>query len=146
VPRAVEQDLTGFGDALATAVGRLSWALIRETADVSRTTLSVLATLREGARRVTELAALEHVAQPTMTVLVSRLQARGWVERRPDSHDGRAVSVCITPAGVAALDALQQTRANVLAARLAQLPPEELKTLELALPVLSRLIEVGPPR
>ena len=146
MPTATTANLTGLAGALGVAVGGLSRALIRESADVSRTTLSVLATLRDGPRRVTELALSEHVAQPTMTVLLSRLERRGWVERGQDERDRRAVSVAITPAGLEMLAEVQRTRAELLAARLEQLAPDELSTLERAVPVLARLLELGGTR
>src|ERR1700731_1410436 len=49
--------------------------------EISRTEMEVLSILREDPRRITELAELEGIAQPTMTLLVKRLQQRGWVRR-----------------------------------------------------------------
>ena len=46
-----------------------------------RTEMEVLSTLREGPRRITELTELQGIAQPTMTLLVTRMQEKGWVER-----------------------------------------------------------------
>ncbi|WP_346179630.1 MarR family winged helix-turn-helix transcriptional regulator, partial [Streptomyces cuspidosporus] len=61
--------------------------------------LSVLDELvREGPRRVTELAALERASQPGMTGIVGRLQAAGLVGRAPDPTDGRATLVAPTNA------------------------------------------------
>ena len=50
--------------------------------DISRTDASVLNALTGAPRRVTELAELEGLAQPTMTLLVQRLEQRGWVKRK----------------------------------------------------------------
>jgi DNA-binding MarR family transcriptional regulator len=118
--------------------------LIRETAaaGMSRTQLSVLTTLRDGgAARITELAEAERVAQPSMTVLVSRLERQGWAKRRPDPVDGRAVVVEITPAGVAELDRMTAARADLLARRLEELTPKEQAALAAALPALDRIID-----
>jgi DNA-binding MarR family transcriptional regulator len=51
------------------------WADLLAHADgsLSRTGASILATLSDGPRRVTELAVAQNVAQPTMTVAVQRL-------------------------------------------------------------------------
>jgi DNA-binding MarR family transcriptional regulator len=49
-------------------------------------------------RRITELAVDEHVTQPAITLLVNRLQQRGWVQRIADPSDGRAVLVSLTSA------------------------------------------------
>jgi DNA-binding MarR family transcriptional regulator len=135
-----------LANSLGRSVGRLSRALSRETAEVSRTSLSVLATLREHPHRITELAALEHVAQPTMTVLVSRLEGRGWVERAADPHDRRAVNVTLTRAGAKLLEELVARRTATLAARLAALSEAERQTLARALPLLDRIAESGEPR
>src|SRR6202045_39129 len=67
--------------------------------DISRTEMEVLSILREGPRRITELTELEGIAQPTMTLLVTRLQDKGWVEREGLPEDGRVVMVGITEAG-----------------------------------------------
>ena len=129
--------------ALASRIGRLGRLLIRETAEASRTQLSVLATLREsGPRRVTQLAASEHVAQPTMTVLVSRLEREGLVERGADDDDRRAVRVAVTPAGIQLLDELIAKRAAAMARRLEALDGDDLELLARAIPVLDRLIAV----
>jgi DNA-binding MarR family transcriptional regulator len=71
---------------------------------ISRTEGEVLGILTRGARRVTELAELEGVAQPTMTLLIKRLEERGWVERKRLAEDGRVVMVSITPTGAEMFD------------------------------------------
>ena len=76
--------------------------------DLSRTAASVLATLRDlGPRRITELAESEAIAQPTVTTLVGRLERDGFVERRPDPADARAVLVHLSRAGRERLDAMR---------------------------------------
>jgi DNA-binding MarR family transcriptional regulator len=140
---SIDPALAELANAVGTRVGRLARVLIRETIEVSRTTLSVLATLREQPRRITELASLEHVAQPTMTVLVSRLEQRGWVERQPDPTDRRAVQVAITESGTKVLDELIARRTALLAERLGDLSESERETLARAIPILDRLIDGG---
>ncbi|MBN9613837.1 MAG: MarR family transcriptional regulator [Actinobacteria bacterium] len=56
-----------------------------------------------GPVRVSELAQLQRVAQPTMTALVQRLESEAWVSRESDPADGRATLVRITPHGEADL-------------------------------------------
>jgi DNA-binding MarR family transcriptional regulator len=133
-----------LANSLQPRLARLFRQLIRETAaaGISRTQLSVLATLRDGGpARITELAETERVAQPSMTTLVSRLERQGWADRQPDPEDGRAVVVAITPAGIAELDRMTAARAELLAGRLEALTPEEQTTLARALPALDRLID-----
>jgi len=78
-------------DNLLSRAALLVRLLVKQvpTGDVSRTEVEVLAVLREGPRRITELAELEGLAQPTMTVLVKRLETRGWVSRSGLRGDGR---------------------------------------------------------
>jgi DNA-binding MarR family transcriptional regulator len=81
--------------------------------EIARTEGEVLSILSDGPRRVTELAELEGVAQPTMTLLIKRLEERGWVTREGLPADGRVVMVNITETGRAVLEAF---RAQFLAA------------------------------
>jgi DNA-binding MarR family transcriptional regulator len=81
--------------------------------EISRTEVEVLSILTEGPRRITELAELEGLAQPTMTLLVKRLEDKGWVYREGLPGDGRVVMIGITDAGG---DARQTFRERFLAA------------------------------
>src|SRR5579863_8546619 len=91
----------------AEAVYWLSAAVVRYTSQprqLSLTGLSTLAALeRKGAQRISELAGLQGVAQPSMTVLVGSLEQAALVARRPDPSDGRAVLVSLTAQGEAFL-------------------------------------------
>src|SRR5689334_1291032 len=101
---------------IAPRAARLVRALARERGGVSRTAVSVLASLRDGGPlRITELAANEHVTQPAMTGLVQRLERQGWVERQAHASDGRVVLVALTPAGRAALTDLSSSASAALA-------------------------------
>jgi DNA-binding MarR family transcriptional regulator len=136
-------ELAAALDARLAALWRTAGRPRRD--DLSRTAASVLATLRdEGPRRVTELAASEAVAQPSMTTLVNRLERLGLVERGPDPGDARAALVSLTPAGRERLQALRAARAALLQERLAALDPDALAALEAALPALDSLIAGGP--
>jgi DNA-binding MarR family transcriptional regulator len=125
-------------EARIAAVFRL--LLRRSYRELSRTATSVLATLRDtGPRRVTDLAATESVAQPTMTTLVVRLERDGLVERGSDAADGRAVLVRITAEGLATLRRSSAARAEVLGARLATLDAADREAIAAALPAFDRL-------
>jgi DNA-binding MarR family transcriptional regulator len=113
--------------------------------DLSRTATSVLATLRDGGpQRVTALAGVEGVAQPTMTNLVVRLERRGLVARGSDPDDARAVRVAITDQGRERLEARRAVRVALLADRLQALEAGEREVLLAALPVLDKLTEGNP--
>src|SRR5580658_2300334 len=73
--------------------------------ELSQTEAKVLSTLRDGPRRITELAELEGLAQPTTTLLVKRLEELGLVRRERQADDGRVVLVSLQPAGDQALEA-----------------------------------------
>jgi DNA-binding MarR family transcriptional regulator len=132
---------TRLAEALELNVTRLSHALGRGSApQLSRTSASVLARLREaGPQRVTDLAALEAVAQPSMTTLVTRLERQGLVERRADPADRRAVLVAATGEGEQVLAQRREARAAALAARLAGLDAGEREALTAALDALQKL-------
>jgi DNA-binding MarR family transcriptional regulator len=53
--------------------------------------------------RTGQIAVSERVSQSSITTTVDRLERLGLVERRPDPTDGRAITVCLTPAGADAL-------------------------------------------
>lgn len=113
--------------------------LAHTDSDLSRTGASVLNTLCDGPRRITELAAAQNVAQPTMTVAVQRLEARGLVVRERADDDRRATNVVITDAGRAKLRGRHAARAAALQARLDALDDDGRAALEAALPALSTL-------
>src|SRR3954467_4033848 len=92
-------------DHLLLHAGLLTRLLIRETgSQLSRTEAGLLFTLGRGPRRITELAELEGLAQPTVTQLVKRLEEQGWVKRDRPADDGRVVLLSLTRAGGRALD------------------------------------------
>jgi DNA-binding MarR family transcriptional regulator len=87
-----------------------------------------------------ELAAAEGVRMPTMTEVVSRLEAQGWVARSQAVRDHRRVEVRITEPGRGLIRAAGQRRSNYLQGLLAGLTTEELLALEAALPALDHLL------
>lgn len=110
--------------------------------EISRTEGEVLAILSGGPRRITELAELVGVAQPTMTLLIKRLEESGWVEREGLLEDGRVVLVNITEAGRVVLEAF---RARFLAAvriDLEQLSDDELAALASSTMTLGSFVDV----
>jgi DNA-binding MarR family transcriptional regulator len=111
------------------------------TGDVSRTEVEVLAVLGEGPRRITELAELEGLAQPTMTVLVRRLEERGWVSRAGHPEDGRVVLVAITARGRKAVEAFRAEFLAALRSDLEGLSARELAALSRATHALGSFVE-----
>jgi DNA-binding MarR family transcriptional regulator len=118
--------------------------LLRANAHAGRSVGSLLALRRldeEGPLRITDLAAAELVAQPTMTGIVRRLEQDGLVRRTPDAADARAVRVALTDAGRAELAAVRAKRAAVLEQRLARLDDGARAALAAALDPLDDLLK-----
>ena len=109
--------------------------------EISRTEMEVLSILREGQRRITELTELEGIAQPTMTLLVKRLQEKGWVKREGLPEDGRAVLVGLTEAGAAAQQRFRAQFLEAMRADLQELSDQELRALSAATETLSSFVE-----
>ena len=132
-------------DEIAEALPQRSSALsrlflTRSTVCVSRTEVGVLRTLNDGPRRITELAAEERVTQPAITLLVNRLEERGWVKRIPDPSDRRAVLVSLTPKGEETFAQLRAEYRALLHEEMATLDDAEVETLATAVEILDKLI------
>jgi DNA-binding MarR family transcriptional regulator len=110
--------------------------------ELSRTELGLLNTLSSGPRRVTDLAELERLAQPTLTQLVQRLEQQGFVSRERQPDDGRVVLVSLTEAGAAALEDFRSRASAALGAHLVELPDAEVGSLVAATETLGRLVAV----
>jgi DNA-binding MarR family transcriptional regulator len=109
--------------------------------EASRTEMQVLALLDEAPRRITELTELEGTAQPTMTLLVKRLEQKGWVRRAGLPTDGRVAIISLTDAG---RSAYERCRARFLAAMrtdLEHLPEDRLRALSEATESLGALVD-----
>jgi DNA-binding MarR family transcriptional regulator len=101
----------------------------------------LLSTIEEqGAARISNLAALDHCSQPTMTTQVRRLEDSGLVTRTGDPDDARAVLISITAEGVAALAKVRTDRARAIDPYLARLASRDRETLVAAVRVLHRLL------
>jgi len=88
-PRTSRRAYSPTGSA-AALYGLLASVARRDPRDLSLTSLATLSTLeRTGPRRITDLAAIEGVTQPSMTVLVTALARSGLVVRKTDSTDKR---------------------------------------------------------
>lgn len=110
--------------------------------DVTASLLSALSSVeRIGPLTLGELAAVEQVQPPSMTKIVSRLEELGFVIREADARDRRVARVRISDEGKRYV-ARSRTRRNAyLAERLRRFDPDERRLLELALPLLERLVE-----
>src|SRR5882757_8606197 len=110
--------------------------------EIPRTEAGVLFTLSRGPRRITELAEVEGLAQPTVTMLVKRLEQQGWVKRERPPDDGRVVLLSLTRAGRAALDEFRAQVSAALRADIDALSDTQIAALESATGALDTLVDV----
>jgi DNA-binding MarR family transcriptional regulator len=131
----------GGPDGSAGALyGLLATLLRRVPRDLSLTSLAALSTLdRTGPRRITDLAVIEGISQPSMTVLVTALERGGLVARHSDPADGRVTLVALTPEGSRYLRGRRSAGADALAQLIGKLPPGEAAALAAAIPALRHL-------
>ncbi len=135
-------------DTIAAAFYGLVTVILRNRPrDISLTAASALSTLnRSGPQRLTDLAAIEGVSQPSMTVLVTGLERAGLAERRPSPDDGRVVLVALTPAGADYLSRRRQKGTAVVADLISELSAADTAVLAAAVPAINRLTELDALR
>jgi DNA-binding MarR family transcriptional regulator len=127
---------------LVPAASRLTRLLLRRAPrPISRSEAGLLSSLTGGPRRITELADLEGHAQPTITLLVKRMEERGLVARERHPQDGRVVLVSLTEAGAAALEDVRAGYRAVLRDHLAAMPDADIAALTTATTALEGLID-----
>ena len=133
-----------IGEAL---YGLVTLAVKNGPREISLTAASTLSTLdRTGGRRLTDLAVIEGVTQPSMSVLVTGLEQAGLAERRPDPADKRVVLVVLTAAGSEYIRARRRAGARTFASLIDKLPDDEAAALAAAVPAMNRLRELDSDR
>jgi DNA-binding MarR family transcriptional regulator len=93
-----------LGDRLAAAGRTFNERLIRELQaagypEIRAAHSAVMPNLDPGGSRIVDLAARAGMTKQSMGELVDDLEAKGYVERRPDPADGRARIVVLTDKG-----------------------------------------------
>ncbi len=90
----------------------------------------VLSRLAEGpARSIRELAERTMTDPSSVSVVLDKLEARGFVARSPDPEDKRRSQLSLTPAGKRALSRTPELPQVHLLAKLAELPPVRRRAL-----------------
>jgi DNA-binding MarR family transcriptional regulator len=131
----------GAGEAL---IGLTASAVCWTRRDMSLTSSSTLSTLdRAVPQRITDLARMEGVAQPSMTVLVGILERNGLVRRCGDPSDKRVVLIELTAAGTDLVRSRRRAGAQAFAHLIEKLPSGETAALLAALPALEHLRELA---
>jgi len=136
-----------LGVDLLGVVARLNrLATQRTTLPLPRAQSRLFGTIEDqGPTRISELAALDHCSQPTMTMQVRRLEDAGLVTRTTDPVDARAVLIQITGTGIETLRQVRANRAGVIDPRIASLDEDDRQTLADAVRVLRRLLDDAAP-
>lgn len=97
----------------------------------------------QGPLTLGELAAVEQIAPPTITRIVSKLEEMGLVARTADPEDGRVTRVDVTADGHRQLAESRERRDVWLRQRLDDLAPDDLAALVAAIEPLEHLLEVS---
>jgi DNA-binding MarR family transcriptional regulator len=142
IPARTEQ-IDYVSSELLPRAALLTRVLVRQLGgELSRTEVGLLKTLRDGSRRITELAELEGLAQPTITILIKQLEENGLVTRTRQSDDGRVVLVNVTESGKVALEEYRERASAVLGEYLAEISDEQVEALATATETLAQLVDV----
>lgn len=141
------QAASGLGADLLSVVARLNrLATQRIHMPLPAAQARLLSAIEErGEARISELAALDHCSQPTMTTQVRRLEDAGLVTRTMDPDDARAVLIRITPEGVRTLSRVRVDRAAAIDPLLADLQPAQRRVLADAVDLLRGVLEGAAP-
>jgi DNA-binding MarR family transcriptional regulator len=135
------QQVDDIAEALPQRAQELGRLFMRQAGlGVSRTELGVLRAVSSSPQRIGDLAAAEGVTQPAISLLVNRLQARGWVAREADPADRRAVLVTITPLGRRVWEGVRAEYRALLHEEMATLPDDDVAALARAVDVLDGLV------
>jgi DNA-binding MarR family transcriptional regulator len=98
----------------ARTIALLARTLERAAGDLSLPQYRVLALVAAGDERATHLAGRLAITKPSVSAVVDGLVERGYLAREPVADDRRAVRLCVTPAGAAALATAEDAMAERL--------------------------------
>jgi DNA-binding MarR family transcriptional regulator len=104
--------------------------------------LSALSSIdRLGPLTIGEVAAVEGVAPPTMTPILSRLESAGLIVREVDPVDRRVSRVTVGKEGRALLERSRSRKTAYLAKRLRTLDQKDRAALRAGVEIIERLLE-----
>ncbi|MDR2999012.1 MAG: MarR family transcriptional regulator [Microbacterium sp.] len=102
---------------------------------------SALARLgKGGVSTVSALATAERVRPQSMAATVEALERAGFVTRSQDPSDGRRQIIDLTQAGSARIEGQKDAAAAWLEQALAELDPDDLRTVSSAMTVLEKML------
>jgi len=127
---------------LSLAIGQLRRRL-RAEANPNELNLAELGTLTRlekcGWMTTADLARAEAMRPQSMGAILTGLNQKGLVQRRPHPTDGRQIEFALTNAGVAARKERKDAKRAWLLAAMAKLTEQEQETLISAIPLIKRL-------
>ncbi len=129
---------------LTQAIGLLLRRVRAATAseELSWTESLVMARLaKDGPATTADLARAEGMKPQSMGTTVAALEKLGIVARQPHPTDGRQVNIELTPKGAALRKSTKDAKLTWLIQAIAQLDPEQQKTLFAAGAIIKRLAE-----
>jgi DNA-binding MarR family transcriptional regulator len=131
---------------LRVAIARLGRQLRQQAGTgLSPTLQSVVATIAlHGPLPLGELAQREHVAPPTITKLLARLDQQDLIERQRGADDKRVILVSLTALGRRQFDQSRTRRTAWLVQRLGQLETVDDARLLTAVELLEAIVEPEP--
>ena len=88
-----------------------------------------------------DLARRLHVARPTVTVMLHKMEAAGLIARRPDEKDQRLTRIYLTDAGRRLQDEMNSTLTDFISASFSKMPADDLKDFERLLSSLCSIID-----
>ena len=135
-------DVAPLASELRIAVHRLTRRLRQQTPSdgLTLTQLSALTVIwRDGPLTAGDLAAKEQVRPPSITRVLTGLEALGMVQRLENPRDGRQVLVQITPLGSNQMQEYVRARELWLAQQISELPLEDRDLLRKATVLIDRL-------
>lgn len=135
-------DIPGTAAHLRLAIARTARRLRQQAMDLTPTAMAALATVEScGPLTPSELADAERVKRPTATRVLARLEEMGLIERTPDPSDGRSSLMAVTEAGRKTLQQARSRKDAILAKGMAELPAQDIQTLERAAQILEAMLE-----
>jgi DNA-binding MarR family transcriptional regulator len=147
MPEAALQTDTALATAMRISISRLARRLRVERLGLGGTEtvlsdiqLAALAALeRHDSMTPGELAEHEKVQPPSMTRVITVLEERGLVRRKPHATDRRQVLLTVTADGRDVVQRVRRRREAWLAQRLQELAPDERQILRAAAPILEKI-------
>lgn len=135
---------TTEASALRYLAQRLARRLRKRSSDgLTASQVSALATVeRHEPVRLTDFARYEQIGKSTMTRMIAKLEAEGYVAREVDADDARGFVVHLTCHGHEVLQAVSARQDAYLEMQLAALSAADRKAIRAALPALERLLAI----